>query len=107
MRLRVCKKSRRSIRLIFQSLSSELGRVSVVQLVKVPPYSIVAADRGNLQPAPARSNEDTKGLNAVFTVWYHDYSVRISYSFLDAVHFIPNFKPRFGMPFFASTEKRP
>lgn len=73
----------------------ELGRVSVVRLVKVPPFLMLVANDDKLYAGPAWTDENAAFTCAADTNRYHVYFVKGGYSLLDGMHYLPDLKPRF------------
>lgn len=107
MRLWMCEESHRSVRMVLQSHVKNSGPVSVVRLVKLPPYSGFIVDGDISHAGPVWSDEDMEGLNAVEIVRHHFHFVKKGYSLLNFMHFILDFKPRFLKPPSATSKKGP
>lgn len=91
----------------FQSRVKVLGRVSVVHLVKVLPYSAVAAGGNIFYTGPAWGDKDVEDLSAVENVMYSAVFLKKSYNLQNAVYFLSDLQPTFLMPFPARTEREP
>lgn len=72
----------------------ELGRVSAWRLVKVPLYSVFAVDEDTIRAGPAWSNGDMESLSTVATGRWQAYIVKKSYSLLDGIRLLPDFKKK-------------
>lgn len=89
MQLWKFEESHRFVRRIPQSRVKELGRVSVVRLVKVPPYSIIVIDGDTSQAGLAFSERYMEDMSAVNTVRYRIHVVKKEYSLPIVIHFSP------------------
>lgn len=79
--------------------------MSVVQLVKVSPYSFIVVNGDIFHPGPAWSDGAMEGRSAVDTIRYHVYFLEKAYNLQNPIHFFPHFKPRFSKPLSVSNEK--
>lgn len=73
----------------------KLGWWGVARPVQGLPWSVVAVDGDTFQAESARGSEDAEVLRGVSTVRYHAHFVKMGYSLLDALCFLPHFKPGF------------
>lgn len=64
----ICEGSRHSVPMVSKSREKELGRLSVVRLVKMPPYSVVDVSGYMLKAGPAQSAKNTEGMSTVAAV---------------------------------------
>lgn len=98
MALWICEGSHKTVRLIPCKRVGDLGKVSVVNLITIPPYSILVA-RGDVLHAGAGWND--KGSSAPTdgrSASYHATFVSSGYDLPDGLHLMKGFLPRFVVP---------
>lgn len=68
---RICEGSHRNVLRVPQNRVVEMGYVSVVQLLKMPPYDVVVANGGNLHAGSAWKDGIMAGMLAMDPVRCH------------------------------------
>lgn len=76
----------------------ELRRVSVVRLVKVLPFSVLAANGDTIAAGPVWTNANTAFTCVADIFRSQIHFAREGYSLSDGIYYLPNFKPRFPEP---------
>lgn len=72
----------------------ELGRVTVVHPVRVPPISVPIVKDDTVHPVPAWRKADTVSTCAADTITYHRHIVKKEYSLPDGILDLPDLKTR-------------
>lgn len=104
MPLWICEGSHRSVRMVSEDRVGDLGRVSVVRLVTVPPFSVIVVSGDTFHAGPAWNDGGSSSVYGAESMRYHMHFVKEGYSLPDGIHFLPEFKPRFLLPSAADTE---
>lgn len=77
---------------------NELGRVSAVRLVKVPPFSVLVVNGSTFPAGPAWTDADTAVACSTDITRYHVQLVKEMCSLQDGIHYLPAFKTEFLRP---------